>query len=114
MKTFSQFVGLKENSFLDVDQADDKDGEESGIMKALQHAAEKYHSEVVSFLQRLAKQDPDIQIELDKMNHKNAHPKPSKKKPRMGASFGHGFDHGDGDVVVPNSADSAHGEMPNT
>ncbi len=114
MKTFSQFVGLKENGVLDVDQADDKDGEESGVMKALQHAADKHHSEVISFLQRLAKADPDIQIELDKMNHKDAQPKHSKKRPRMGAAFGHGFDNGEGDVVVPNSADSAHGEMPNS
>jgi hypothetical protein len=113
MKTFSDFISLKENGILDVDKADET-GDDSGIMRALSHAADKHHSEVVSFLQRLAKQDPDIQLELDKINHKNAGPKHHKRKPRMGTSLGAGFDNGDGDVVVPNSADSASGEMPNS
>ncbi len=108
MKTFGQFLSIKESGVLDVDRADDAGGG-GGIMRALTVAAQDNESEVISFLQRLAKQNPDIQLELDKMNHENGNQKPSRKKARLGRSHDH---NGEGDVVVPNSADSSHGDMP--
>lgn len=114
MKTFSQFVALKE-SVLDVDLPDGDQGEDC-LLRAFKVAIHKHRDDVMNFLLRLAKHNPDIQVELDKLNHKmqlNPHEPPKKKKTRMGSGHGNDLDK-DGDVVVPNSADSAHGEMPNS
>lgn len=113
MKTFSQFVALKEGGALDVDLPSDSDNGEESILRAFAVAIKKHRGDVMQFLERLAKQNPDIQVELDKLNHKNQlmpH-QPPKKKLRMGSAHGNDLEK-DGDVVVPNSADSAHGEMP--
>lgn len=93
MKTFSEFLS-------------DHEGDDEGIMKALRIACSDHKEDTMSFLQRLAKQNPDIQIELDKMNHQNGN-MPMKRRP------GYGKDPERSDVIVPNTADNAAGDMPN-
>jgi len=87
MKTFAEFI-------------DDHDRDD-GIYRALKIAAQDHHQDVMSFLMRLAKQNPDIQAELDKSNHENGN-KPIRRKEDRRAS----------DVIIPNGADGASGEMP--
>lgn len=107
MQTFSQFVDMMENGILDVDlPADDSAGNDC-LLRAMSTALKSNKSDVMAFLTRLAKQNPDIQAELDKMNHET-HMLP-KKKMRMGSSMDQDKD---GDVIIPNSADSSHGELP--
>lgn len=106
MKKFKEFFRIRENGILNVDVPDNI-GKENNIMRALSLANLRHHQETMSFLTRLAKQDPDIQIELDKFNHVKQQEPP--KKLRMGSGLGHER----GDEVVPNNADSASGDsMP--
>lgn len=96
MKTFSKFLEMKEKG-LDVSLPNYSDGESESLQKALEKALENHRDAVKSFLERLAKQDPDIQIELDKANHS------SINSPKRKISFS---PEGRGDVVIPNAADS--------
>jgi hypothetical protein len=98
MKTFSKFLEMQEKP---LDMEEDSDTSDL-LSKALQKAIENHPSEVKEFLERLAKQDPDIQIELDNINHRQHMDMP--KKPNSGA-FGAGH------VVVPNKADAMDGDL---
>lgn len=92
MKTFAEFL-------------DSNEGDDDGIFKALKIAAQDHRSDVMSFLRRLASQNPDIQIELDQMNHRAGN-MPARHK------NGDKNDDPEGraDVIVPNSADMASGD----
>ena len=100
MKTFNDFLSSKEYII-------ENDDSTEGLERALKIAADDHHEDVMSFLKRLASQNPDIQIELDKMNHKLGNmPARHKKKPDFGDAESRG------DVVVPNNADGPPGDLP--
>jgi len=75
MKTFVDYQKLREMSALDVGKSavggtalsNDEEGEMGSLFKVARLGWDRYRGEMVSFLQKLAHKDPDIQEEFSKI-----------------------------------------------
>lgn len=128
MKSWDDYLSLKEFSKAAMDvggaalgstslTSDERD-KLGGLFRVVELALKVARPDVVRFLSRLAKAHPEIQAEMDKMNKDELNMSAlGNRLGRIGRKIKLGGESAldgntSGDVIAPNTPDSAHGELP--